>query len=58
MSTWQLQLLGAFWQSSGMFPSSAGNPREDAIAIGARGSFKELFPLTISDLKKKLFIIA
>ena len=47
MSTWQSQLLGAFRQSSGMFLNSAGKPRE--VAIGARGSFKELFPLAIRD---------
>ena len=47
LSTWQSQLLWAFLQSLGVFPSSAGKPRE--FAIRARGSFKELFPLTIRD---------
>ena len=43
MSTWQSQLLWIFRHSLGMFPSSAWEPRD--VAIGARDSFKELFPL-------------
>ena len=38
MSMWQSQLLGAFMQSLGIFPSSAAKPRE--VGIGAHGSFK------------------
>ena len=47
VSTWQSQNFRAFRQKSGMFPSSAGESRD--VAMGARGSFKDLFPLTIRD---------
>ena len=46
MITWQPQLLWAFRQSSDV---SKLRRKAREVAIGAHGSFKDLFPLTIRD---------